>query len=208
MKKFQLLAMAILVAMSVSAQKKYAPKRTKVKAKTANILITPKLGVNFSDLTSVDNTKVKIGLVAGVEGLYMVKPKFGVSAGRLYSDQGSSLDVSSGSSDLNLAYINLPVLANFYVADGLALKVGLQPGYLLSANAKVSGGGTNSDTDVKDNFETLDISIPLGMSYEFNNFVIEGRYNLGLTKIPKGSNTKDSKNSVIQVTIGYRFNTK
>ena len=87
-----------------------------------------------------------------------------------------------------LDYINVPVLANVYVAPGLAVKLGLQPGFLVSDNSI----GTKS----------FDLSIPVGLSYEFNNFVIDGRYNLGAIKIWEPS---DSKNSVFQVTLGYKF---
>ena len=50
--------------------------------------------------------------------------------------------------------------------------------------------------------KTVDLSIPIGLSYEFSNFVIDGRYNWGLTKVAKDS---DSKNSVFQNTLGYKL---
>jgi hypothetical protein len=40
----------------------------------------------------------------------------------------------------------------------------------------------------------------LGLSYEISNFVIDARYNLGLTKI---ADHFDGKNSVIMLTFGY-----
>ena len=49
---------------------------------------------------------------------------------------------------------------------------------------------------------TFDLSIPVGLSYEYNNFVLDGRYNFGVTNIAKGVNTK---NSVFQFTLGYKF---
>ena len=48
----------------------------------------------------------------------------------------------------------------------------------------------------------MDFSIPVGISYEYNNFVVDGRYNFGVTKIIDGF---DSKNSVFQITLGYKF---
>ena len=50
--------------------------------------------------------------------------------------------------------------------------------------------------------KTMDLSIPVGLSYQINNFVIDGRYNWGVTKIAKES---DCKNSVFQITLGYKF---
>ena len=38
--------------------------------------------------------------------------------------------------------------------------------------------------------------------YEFNNVVIDARYNFGVTNIADGG---DAKNSVFQFTLGYKF---
>lgn len=112
---------------------------------------------------------------------------------------------------INSDYLNIPLLAHFYVADGLALNVGIQPGILVSSKIKVQG----VSVDVDDLFETFDFSIPLGLSYEISNFVIDARYNLGVTKVIKGENwdidewnissKPDIRNSVFQITLGYRF---
>lgn len=99
-----------------------------------------------------------------------------------------------------LDYINIPVLANVYVAKGLAVKLGLQPGFNVNSSVKVSSDNASAEKDVDS--KTVDLSIPIGLSYEFNNFVIDGRYNWGVTKVAKDS---DCKNSVFQFTIGYKL---
>ena len=64
--------------------------------------------------------------------------------------------------------------------------------------------------------KTVDFSIPMGISYEYKNFVVEGRYNLGVTKVFKDKELNiggesidlsgtDTKNSVFQFTLGYKF---
>ena len=54
---------------------------------------------------------------------------------------------------------------------------------------------------------TTDFSIPVGLSYEMDEAVIDLRYNIGLSNIAKGgiANIVDYKvrNSVIMLTIGY-----
>ena len=91
-------------------------------------------------------------------------------------------------------------LANVYVAPGFAVKLGLQPGFNVNSKAKAKNNGVSVEADM--DAKTVDLSIPIGLSYEFSNFVIDGRYNWGVTKVAKDS---DSKNSVFQVTIGYKF---
>jgi len=88
----------------------------------------------------------------------------------------------------------------------MMLFMAIQPGFLLSAKHKVDGvGNTKSfDDDMKDACKTFDLSIPLGISYEYEKAVFDLRYNLGVTKVNKeGDNS--SKNSVIQFTVGYKF---
>ena len=44
---------------------------------------------------------------------------------------------------------------------------------------------------------TFDLSIPVGLSYEYKNFVLDGRYNFGVTNVAKGVNTKKSHKSYL-----------
>jgi hypothetical protein len=54
----------------------------------------------------------------------------------------------------------------------------------------------------KDGLKKFDFSIPLGLSYEIEDFVIDARYNLGLGKV---DDVDGSKNSVIMLTVGYKI---
>ena len=107
-----------------------------------------------------------------------------------------------------LTYLNFPILANYYVAPGLAIKAGVQPGFMLGAKqkAKLLEGGTWYDFDESgtDGMKKFDLSIPLGLSYEFDDFVIDARYNLGLTNVNDLGSAK-VKNSVIMLTVGYKI---
>lgn len=155
--------------------------------------IMPKFGMSFADLTDVNGSDVRVGLVTGAELEYGVTDIFSVSAGALYSMQGCKGDNTT----MKLDYINIPILANVYVVKGLAVKLGLQPGFNVKSSFKAHG----IEKDVND-AKSVDLSIPVGLSYEINNFVIDGRYNWGLTKAYDGG---DAKNSVFQITLGYKF---
>ena len=147
-------------------------------------------------------------MAAGLEAEYQVTDLLSLSAGAIYSQQGYKRDWSENRIDYSikgkLDYINVPILANVYVTKGLAVKLGLQPGFKVSSkydNKETVAGHTvktSGDIDAK----SVDFSIPVGVSYEYANFQLDARYNWGLTKIAKGS---DDKNSVIQITLGYKF---
>lgn len=170
--------------------------------------LQPKIGVSIANLTDIKDSDPRVGLVAGVEGEYQVSDIFSISAGALYSMQGAKSTISvlgqSTTATTKLDYINVPIMANVYVVKGLAVKLGIQPGFKVSSTKKrdvntslVSGSGSR---DIK--AQSVDFSIPVGVSYEYSNFQLDARYNLGLTKVFE--NGKD-KNSVFQITLGYKF---
>ena len=154
--------------------------------------LQPKVGMNIATLTDYSNADSRIGLAVGGEFEYQATDLLGISFGALYSMQGCK----DNDATLKLDYINVPILANIYVAKGFAVKLGIQPGF--NVNCSVKENNVEVDGDAK----TVDFSIPVGMSYEINNFVFDARYNWGVTKVFDGS---DSKNSVFQITLGYKL---
>ena len=172
--------------------------------------LQPKAGLNVSSLSG-DGWKAKAGFTAGVEGMYQATEKFGVSAAVMYSMQGAKVKddvvkatgfgpyVGNQSVKYNYGYINIPILANYYVVKGLAIKAGIQPGFMVSSKFKVGDTSTN----YKDACKKFDFTIPVGVSYEIANVVFDARYNFGLTKTIK--DVDKCKNGVFQFTVGYKF---
>lgn len=165
--------------------------------------LQPKVGVSIANLTDNNSSDARVGLVAGVEGEYQASDIFSVSAGVLYSMQGAKYDAFGAKSTEKLDYINVPIMANVYVVKGLAVKLGVQPGFKvndkLDLRMPVLGGAL---VDLK--AKSVDFSIPVGISYEYNNFQVDARYNWGLTKV-FDVDKLDQKNSVFQITLGYKF---
>ena len=122
--------------------------------------------------------------------------QFGLTVGAVYTMQGAK--GNNWMADFKLEYINVPVLANYYVAPGFAIKAGVQAGFMTKAKS--------DGADLKELYNKVDFSIPVGISYEFSDFVIDARYNFGLSKIGKKEYTDTSnKNSVIMLTLGYKI---
>lgn len=165
--------------------------------------LQPKVGVSIANLTDNNSSDARVGLVNGVEGEYQASDIFSVSAGVLYSMQGAKYDAFGAKSTEKLDYINVPIMANVYVVKGLAVKLGVQPGFKVSDKLDLRMpvlGGALVDLKAK----SVDFSIPVGISYEYNNFQVDARYNWGLTKV-FDVDKLDQKNSVFQITLGYKF---
>ena len=188
----KVIIMAVLMLSSVAA---FAQRPV------GSLTVQPKIGMNFATLTKADDSESRIGLVAGAELEYQISDIFSISGVALYSQQGCEWSEDGSTRTNKLDYINIPVLANVYVVKNLAVKVGLQPAFNVNSKQKASKGDSSIQGSIEGT-KTFDCSIPVGLSYEYKNFVIDGRYNFGLTKINKHA---DSKNSVFQITLGYKF---
>jgi len=178
--------------------------------------LQPKAGINLATMTNDNDAKIRIGLVAGAELEYQVSPLLSVSAGALYSQQGADANSQGMNGTVKMDYINIPILANYYVAKGLAIKVGIQPGFLVNDKVKVSANGVTAEVGLKEAYQaagidvdisSLDFAIPLGISYEFNHVVLDARYNLSVAKAIS-ANGESTKHSVFQITLGYKFGLK
>lgn len=190
MKKLILLAAIIMTSVGAHAQHE-----------VGSVTIQPKVGMNIASLTKAEGADSRIGLAIGAEAEYQIEDRISLSAGLLYSMQGATESEDGVDATLKLDYINIPILANIYVVKGLALKCGIQPGFKVNSKAKAKTVGASAEFDLP-GAKSVDFSIPVGVSYEYANVQLDARYNWGLTKV---STIVDSKNSVFQITLGYKF---
>lgn len=174
----------------------------------------PKVGLNVATMTNDDDAKVRVAFVGGLELEYNVASNFSFSFGALYSQQGCKGKSEGYDATIKMDYINVPLMINYYLSDGLALKAGIQPGFLINDKVKVSANGVSAEVGIEESLHaagidaklnSMDLSIPIGISYKFNNIQLDARYNWGMTKIIKGSGIEPSKNSVFEFSIGYVF---
>ena len=200
MKRVLFLVLSALMSSYIFAQQEYPEVVT----------LQPKIGVNVANVT-FGNNDPRVGMVAGLEVEYRISKVVSFSCAALYSMQG---DKGSGYVDgygkvkvtEKIDYINFPILVNLYVVKGLAIKTGFQPAMNVLARLNVEAGGREAEKSFSSLFgstvNTFDMSIPFGISYDFGGFVLEGKYNLGLTDL---INNVSAKNSVFQFTVGYKF---
>jgi hypothetical protein len=196
MKKVILTAVALFTIVYVNGQDK------------KDMSFGVKAGLNVSSIYNIDEDGVDsnsfIGFHVGFFGEFMVSDKFAIQPELLYSTQGVELEFLGEKGDLKLDYINIPVLGKYYVSDAFSLEAGPQIGFLISAETN-SGGVTE---DVKDELKSTDVSLAFGANYDISkNFMIGARYNIGLTRLQENLSPgeKDFKNSVFQISLGYKF---
>lgn len=197
MKKLAVCLLLGLFALNVSAQR----------PEPGSFSLIPKVGVVFSKFS--DNNVYYLydvaypgsdreykaefgpGLSVGLEAEYIAHPNIGVSFGVMYAHEGTDHELKEAETGLD--YLNVPLMANFYITPQFAFRVGAQAGFMV-------------DNDYEDSsvFNKVDFSIPVGIQYEYQNFMLGLHYNWGLTKVYKESYFKE-KNQVIQIDLGYRI---
>ncbi len=192
-----------------------------------------KAGLNLSSFSGdeVDGlssrTSFHVGLLAEIE----FSEKFSFQPELLYSSVGAEYDFSESFEGFNfidqgtvkLDYLTIPLMAKYYVSEGLSLEAGPQIGFLLSANREFEntapptedgfGGTVSGEEDVKDFFSGFDLGFGLGAGYKLDNGLhFSLRYVLGLSNIRdlddvEGIDNSDfsQQNSVFQLSIGFFF---
>ena len=204
----KLFTLVALMAMSLTAFAQH---------EEGDVTIQPKVGITISNIT--DGDKSKVNLAYGVEFERFFTDQFSASLGVVFTDQGCKYEIYSAdgagnvSDDmkLDIYYGTLPIMANYYVLPGLALKAGIQPAFRVKARIELRGEKLDFDNYIDTMFQgegnklnTFDLSIPVGFSYEFKGITFDARYNFGVTKLI--SNTDESiYNKVFIMTLGYKF---
>lgn len=175
-----------------------------------------------------DKPVMKGSFTGGVDLMYQFTDVLGGSIGVFYSLQGCRYKDHEEYYDnakllhgvrrnvVNLHCLNVPLMLHGYAAEGLSVNVGLQVGFPLHAKSRheweeytvdAKGKRTFSaegvfDANVTGNFKKVELAVPMGISYEYMNVVLDARYNLGITNIAKVDNVKDNG---FMFTVGYKF---
>ena len=193
MKKILMIAVMAVCCLTANAQK--------MRHGAGQITIQPMIGFSVGTFrgeyssATISGNKARVGLAIGAEAEYYTTTDwFSLSAGAKYEQLGWEWKNASA---VKLNYINIPIMANFYVAKGFALKIGLQPGFLVGDN-------------VEGECKSFNFSIPVGLSYEFKNGItLDLRGGYSLTRVDKfdGDDFKYYTDGG-SLTIGYKFELK
>lgn len=228
-------ALLLLCSMSLSGLHAQSPQGT--------FSLIPTLGATLSNITnesvvfgssattvpSDGNTKLGVG--AGIDLQYQMTPIVAVSVGAAFQQGGCTYhdsDLSQAApgtyevyqnSRTIINYLAVPLTAHIYVAQGLAVNIGLQPAFHLSNKTRSDissvtigkDGSYTYSTDIRkidqeNSFvRDLNMSIPVGISYEKDHVVVDARYVFGLSKIYKEPLDNNNRTRAFILSAGYKF---
>nr|WP_315088424.1 porin family protein [uncultured Prevotella sp.] len=181
-------------------------------------------GIEVGDNQSQElKPQARPGFTGGVDVMYQASDNVGLSIGLSYVQAGCKYkDVDDNGVTWHdhydrMNYISVPLVAHSYIAPGLSINVGVAPSFLIYGNyhagmqtydVDTDGHRTNVkeaeiDQDIKKGLRNFTLSIPVGISYEYENVVLDARYNVGMLNVYKHGLT--ARNKVFEVSVGYKF---
>ena len=192
MKKF--LLVAAIAALSVTT------------SNAQGISIGAKAGLNLANVNGNDaegaegRTSFHIGGVVNLE----ISELFAIQPEVIYSAQGFTETINiplGGTLEVTnkLDYLNIPILADITVVEGLSIQAGPQFGINITSEADIAG-----ETQKLEDVETADVSAAIGAQLELPvGLFFQARYVTGLTEIVKDVSIK---NQNISLSVGWFFN--
>lgn len=181
-------------------------------------------GIEVGDNQSQElKPQARPGFTGGVDVMYQASDVVGLSVGLSYVQAGCKYkDVDDNGVTWHdhydrMDYISVPLVGHSYIAPGLSINVGVAPSFLIygkyhagmqTYDLDTDGHRTNVkeaeiDQDIKKGLRNFTLSIPVGISYEYENVVLDARYNVGMLNVYKHGLT--ARNKVFEVSVGYKF---
>ena len=168
--------------------------------------IGPRVGVNFANVSNVEDSKSLTGLAIGLTSTYSINESTGLTFDLLYSGEG----YKHGDDEFKVNYLQIPIYFDvFFGEQGESFRpkvyAGFVPGFLLSAKA-------NDDELDKDQFNSFNFAFSggLGFNYRVGSRIwlnTDLRAYLGLTDIRDESLQVGDKiaNNNIQFSLGLAY---
>jgi len=171
-----------------------------------------KSGFNFATFAHLPRGGVVSGVNIGAFSSFRVR-RTSFQWELLYSQQGAVEAVTFtdpsgqylGGADCQtkINYFNVPILMKHDIGEGFNVQLGAQLGFPLSAKAQIPDNQYSLRwTDVSSDTQTV-YSALVGLGYSFRRGIrLDARGDFGLARTYKSG---DSKNRVVQFSLGYVF---
>jgi len=178
-----------------------------------------KLGINFSGIAGSDVSdewKRKGGIAAGGFLVFRINESFAIQPEILISQKGAKYEsINNGEvfkAWSNLTFIEIPVLANFYIPMSGRTKfhpcffTGPFLGLKIRGKTRTEWRGEITESEIEDS-RAMDFGLIFGAGTSFTlgpgKIMIDVRHSWSLTSILKN---QEVKNNVLSILFGYSFN--
>lgn len=218
MKKILFLAIALLAAGSVSAQRYYHSPRSN-RGGSSDDFYQPQvgfeIGANVSNSINSYNSNYNTGSIVGFNGgitfdLPLIYP-LSFAPEVLYSQKGYTADTQNGNFTQRTDFIDVPLLAKFHVGPTFNFFIGPQLSYLISTTNTYDDGFTVTSKQYYENDNNghkTYLDGVIGISFDVTrNVDLHARYTLDMQQTDSRGNTyvPNYRNQVWQFGLGFKL---
>ncbi len=178
-----------------------------------------KAGITTSNLViddgDIEDRNANIGFSAGLLYRAELTDWFSLQPELLYTQKGASYETASIDYDVNLGYVDVPVLLMFHpFGEVINIYAGPQASYLLGVNYELSDGITNTAIEFerdRDSFNDLDVGLVIGAGVTLGNVIVDFRVARGYIDIDDDTNfddieiNTDNRNFNATLSVGVFF---
>lgn len=174
--------------------------------------IGPKVGISMSSMSGLSdefnlNPKSGIGFLGGAAANFHFGRRteasdggtglFGVQLEALYSQRTIKTDIEN----LKLSYLEIPILAQYYVLPELCIEAG--PTLALALSSSPDEMTSSNQTIATGDIKGSDVMLTLGVGYKHKSgLTASARYNFGMSEL---AGNFDGKVSAFTISIGWMF---
>ena len=169
-------------------------------------------GVNFATVNGgdFDSPNSRTSFHVGALAEFPIADIFSLQVEALYSGQGFEYETigsvlgSRETSEYQLDYINVPVLAKFYLFKGFSIEAGPQFSFLVNEELDSAPNNDEGDNPTEE-AKTFDFGVAGGVTFQTDmGLFATARYTQGITSILEDMDGNGT-NSVFQLGVGYKF---
>ena len=161
-------------------------------------------GASFNTYTGSDvkNVDMQVGFNGGVTGRYYIVNNFFAEGSLMFTTKG----YKSKKNDVKMTTYNIDVPINvgyrFMISDEMSLKIKAGPYITYAVGGEQKAGDVKTKLkDIKP-FNTFNVGINAGVSFDFHHIVLSGTYQRGLATLYEKQKVYEQN---IFVSLGYRF---
>ncbi len=218
MKKILFLAIGLLVAGSVSAQRRFYHSPRNTMSNDYSNFYQPtigfEIGANISNSVSNSSSNYTTGSLAGLNAgitfnLPIIYP-LSFAPEVLYSEKGYTAATQDGNYTQRTNFIDVPLLAKFKLGPVANFYIGPQLSYLISTTNTYDNGFTVTSEQyyANNNGHKSFLDGVVGVSFDFNRSVdLHARYTIDLQQTDNYGSTyvPNYSNQVWQIGLGFKF---
>ena len=179
-------------------------------------------GLSLSKFTGKDasndftSQKYRPSGAAGAFATYRLSDMFAASLEPMWVQRGNKFDAvaedgSTHSVSTRVDYIDVPLLAKFYVptSSNFHPNIFVGPDVAFRLDAKEKDTNSSQSINIKDNVKSTDFGVAFGLGTVYDigkgGVSVDGRYYAGLTKIDNTASKSTIRNGDFLFLVGYSF---